>query len=121
MKKFELRKQFTIEAARYLPHLNENHPCKQMHGHSFKIILVLVGELKPHTEWVMDYHDINQIVNPILKTLDHHVLNQVEGLENPTTEKLTQWIYNQVKSKLSCLTQVIVSETSDTQCRYPLN
>lgn len=119
--KFELKQHFQIESARFLPHLSPSHPCARMHGHSFKIILTLVGGLDPKLGWVMDYNDIQERVKPILDLLDHRVLNEIEGLENPTSEILAQWVYEQARRSLPLLTRVTVAETPLTECSYPVS
>ena len=118
--KMELRQQFQIESARYLTGLPPSHPCAQMHGHSFKITLTLVGDVDPVAGWVMDYHEITQAINPLLKQLDHKVLNNVAGLENPTSEMLCLWLYKKIKEKIPQLNKVTVSETATTECSYPV-
>ena len=117
---FELKQQFQIEAARFLPNLPSSHPCSRMHGHSFSIILTLQGPLDPKIGWVRDYHEIQQIMNPLLQNLDHKVLNEVAGLENPTSENLCVFIYNQIKPKLKELKSVSIKETQLTECKYPV-
>lgn len=119
--KFELRQQFQIESARFLPHLPEGHPCRRMHGHSFKIILTLQGDLNPKIGWVRDYHEIEMTMKPLLQQLDHRVLNEVPGLENPTSELLAVWIYERAKKQISELVRVSVQETTNTECSYPVN
>jgi 6-pyruvoyltetrahydropterin/6-carboxytetrahydropterin synthase len=117
--KFELRQQFQIESARFLPNLPGNHPCSRMHGHSFKIILRLIGDQDPKVGWVRDYHEIDQTVKAVIKGVDHRVLNEVPGLENPTSENLCYWLYEKLRKPLPELVQVIVQETPLTECRYP--
>lgn len=116
---FKLRQHFSIESARFLPNLPEGHPCAKMHGHSFKIILDLVGPINPNLGWVMDYNEIQAVANPILKSIDHQILNNVPGLENPTSELIAKWIYDRLKVKLPSLSQVTVAETPSTECLYP--
>lgn len=118
--KFELKQQFRIESARFLPHLPEGHPCRRMHGHSFVIIIRLVGEADPKIGWVRDYHEIDRLMKPMLAELDHHVLNEVSGLENPTSENLAAWVYNKARILIPQLIQVTVSETPNTECSYPV-
>lgn len=118
--KFELKQHFQVESARFLPNLPPSHPCSQMHGHSFKIILTLVGSVDPKIGWVKDYHEINTVLEPLLKLIDHKVLNQVPGLENPTSELLCVWLYNKIKSEIPELTRVTVAETPSTECSYPV-
>lgn len=118
---FELKQHFQIESARFLPHLDKTHPCAHMHGHSFKIILSFIGPLDPKLGWVMDYHEITTVMKPLLADLDHKVLNNIEGLENPTSENLAQWVYKKVKAKIPILNAVNISETPQTECIYPAN
>lgn len=117
--KFELKQQFRIESARFLPHLPEGHPCRRMHGHSFLITLRLQGEADPQIGWVRDYHEIEKTMKPWLQELDHKILNEVSGLENPTSENLCAWIYNHARKQIPELIQVSVSETPNTECSYP--
>lgn len=117
--KFELRQQFQIESARFLPKLPQGHPCSRMHGHSFVIILRLIGE-KNDIGWVRDYHEIEKTSAPWRQELDHRVLNEIPGLENPTSENLAAWIFDRARKDLPELVQVIVRETPLTECRYPV-
>lgn len=118
---FELKSHFQIESARFLPSLPSGHPCARMHGHSFKIVLTLRGPLQPEVGWVQDYHEITQVMKPLLAQLDHNVLNEVKGLENPTSELLAVWIYDRAKEKLPLLKSVSIMETPTTECTYPVN
>lgn len=116
---YELKHHFSIESARFLPQLPKSHPCSQIHGHSFKIILTLKGELDPKLGWLIDYNDIKKSMSPILMQIDHKVLNDVPGLENPTSELLAKWIFEKASLQLPLLTQVQVLETPETECSYP--
>ncbi|MBC7371766.1 MAG: 6-carboxytetrahydropterin synthase [Bdellovibrionaceae bacterium] len=118
--KFELKQHFQIESSRYLPHLEKSHPCSRMHGHSFKIILTLVGEADPRLAWVIDYNDIQLKMKPILERIDHRTLNEVPGLENPTSEMLTKWVYDETMKVLPQVTRVTIAETPFTECAYPV-
>lgn len=118
--KFELKQLFRIESARRLTGLPDSHPCSRLHGHSFQIELTLVGERQAQTGWVIDYHQITEIMKPILTQIDHHVLNDIPGLENPTSENLCFWLFEKVKKSLPELTRVTVRETPDTACSYPV-
>lgn len=118
--KFELKQHFQIESARFLPHLEEGHPCRRMHGHSFKIVLKLHGELNRALGWVIDYNEIQSKMKPLLEQLDHRVLNEVEGLSNPTSEILAVWLYDRAKPLLPSLVQVSIQETPTTECSYPI-
>ncbi len=117
--KIELKQQFQIESARFLPRLPATHPCHHMHGHSFKITLTLTGEVHPELGWLIDYNDVLKIMKPLLAELDHKVLNDVPGLQNPTTENLCIWIYEKSHAMLPVISRVSISETSTTDCSYP--
>ena len=79
----ELRKNFQFEAAHYLPNLPKEHKCNRLHGHSFKVEIIVEGECDPKLGWVIDYSDITKAFKPLWKQLDHHYLNEIEGLETP--------------------------------------
>jgi 6-pyruvoyltetrahydropterin/6-carboxytetrahydropterin synthase len=114
----EIYKQFTVEAAHRLPHVPPGHKCARLHGHSFGIELRVRGPLDPQLAWVMDFADIKQCFQPIYDRLDHHYLNDIEGLENPTSERLAIWIWDQLKPALPALSAVIVRETCTSGCEY---
>ncbi len=120
--KYQIKQHFQIESARRLPHLPSTHPCSQVHGHSFKIILTLEGPLDPVLGWMMDYNDIAKICKPTIEQIDHRYLNEVPGLENPTSELLAFWIFNQLQPLFAKTTvglqKVTVLETPFTECSY---
>ncbi|MFN8945498.1 MAG: 6-pyruvoyl trahydropterin synthase family protein [Pseudobdellovibrionaceae bacterium] len=114
-----LKQHFQIESARFLPHLPATHPCSRMHGHSFKIIVSVLGQLDGKIGWVIDYNDIQGAMKPILDQIDHQELNKVPGLQNPTSEIIAQWVYTQMKVVLPQVHQICVMETPTTECHYP--
>jgi 6-pyruvoyltetrahydropterin/6-carboxytetrahydropterin synthase len=114
-----LKQHFHIESARRLPKLSEGHPCARIHGHSFKIVLSLRGDLDPQAGWVIDYNDIISAFDPLHKQLDHAYLNEVPGLENPTSELLAKWIFDRLKPRLPSLETVSIMETPTTECIFP--
>ena len=116
---YELRKSLCFESAHRLPHMPEGHKCRRLHGHSFRATLILRGETQPNG-LVIDYGDISEAASPVIKMLDHQFLNEVPGLENPTSEVLAKWIFERLQMSLPGLYQVIVSETCTTECRYPI-
>lgn len=89
----ELVKDFRFEAAHFLPHVPDGHKCRRMHGHSFKGELAIRGPVQPRTGWVMDFADLKGMIEPVVERLDHRVLNEIPGLENPTSEMLAAWIW----------------------------
>lgn len=113
-----LVRSFTFEAAHRLPHVPEGHRCARLHGHSFRVDLACEGEIDPRTGWLVDFADIKAAFEPWLEKLDHFYLNEVPGLENPTSENLARWVWDRVKPKLPCLSEVTVYETCSARCEY---
>lgn len=91
-----------------------------MHGHSFILIFTFHGNLNPELGWVRDYHEIEHCLKPLLNQLDHKVLNEVSGLENPTSEMLAVWLFERVQKLLPELIRVTVKETPTTECSFPV-
>jgi 6-pyruvoyltetrahydropterin/6-carboxytetrahydropterin synthase len=114
----ELRKTFQFEAAHLLPLLPKTHKCRRLHGHSFQMEIVVSGECDPKFGWVMDYADIKKAVSPFWEKLDHHYLNEVPGLENPTSENIAIWVWKKLKPKLPALSEIVVAETCTACCVY---
>lgn len=114
----EIFKTFTIEAAHRLPNVPEGHKCARLHGHSFRIELQASGDVDPELGWVMDFADLKAAFRPLYDRLDHHFLNEVEGLENPTSERLAEWIWEHLKPRVPLLSAVVVHETCTSGCRY---
>ena len=114
----ELYKAFTVEAAHHLPHLPEGHKCRRLHGHSFRIEIHVTGTVDKKLGWVMDFPEISQYIKPLFEQLDHHYLNEVPGLENPTSENLAVWIWQRLKPDLPQLSSVVIQETCNSGCVY---
>ena len=114
----ELRKTFQFEAAHLLPHLPTTHKCRRLHGHSFKVEVVVAGECDPKLGWLIDYAEISDRFRPLLDQLDHFYLNEIQGLENPTSEQIAVWIWDRLKPSLPLLTEIVVAETCQSQCVY---
>lgn len=117
----EIYKEFSIEAAHWLPNVPEGHKCGRLHGHSFKVIIKLSGEPDSETGWIMDFSDIKKAFKPIFSILDHNCLNHVEGLTNPTSEHMAIWIWEKLKPVLPLLCSVEVKETCTSGCIYQGN
>jgi 6-pyruvoyltetrahydropterin/6-carboxytetrahydropterin synthase len=104
-------KVFQIEAAHRLPNVPAGHKCARLHGHSFRIEIHVAGEPDPQLGWVMDFADVKAAFAPLYEQLDHHYLNEIEGLENPTSEMLARWIWQRLQPRLAGLDKVVVHET----------
>jgi len=111
-------KEFSIEAAHQLPHAPVGHKCRRLHGHSFRIEVHVAGVVEPNTGWVFDYGAIKAAFDPIHQELDHQFLNEIEGLENPTSENLCRWIWHRISAKLPGVSRIVVRETCTTGCVY---
>lgn len=114
----DLYKAFTIEAAHHLPNVPEHHKCRRLHGHSFRIEVHVEGELDQEKGWVMDFADISEHIRPLFEQLDHHYLNDIPGLENPTSENLAKWIWQRLETVLPQLSAIHVAETCTSGCIY---
>ncbi len=110
--------EFRFEAAHRLPRVPAGHKCERLHGHSFKIELAIEGPVDPQTGWFLDYAVLYAAWQPLYDQLDHRYLNEVEGLENPTSENLARWVWERVKAQIPQLAQVTVFETCDARCEY---
>jgi 6-pyruvoyltetrahydropterin/6-carboxytetrahydropterin synthase len=114
----EIFKEFTVEAAHRLPNVPQGHKCGRLHGHSFHISVHVRGPVDPQMGWVIDFADIKQAFEPIAEKIDHNFLNDVEGLENPTSENLARWIWVSLLPALPGLSKVVDKETCTSGCVY---
>ena len=114
----EIFKTFTLESAHRLPHVPAGHKCARVHGHSFRVELHVSGAVDPRRGWVMDFAELDAAVRPVLGQLDHAHLNEVEGLGNPTSERIALWLWRRLKPALPGLSRVEVMETETTGCVY---
>jgi 6-pyruvoyltetrahydropterin/6-carboxytetrahydropterin synthase len=114
----EIFRDFTFEAAHRLPHVPAGHKCARLHGHSFRVTLHVRGEVGARSGWVMDFADLKTAFDPLHAVLDHGYLNEVQGLENPTSENLARWIWDRLAPSLPGLSAVTVHETCTSGCVY---
>jgi 6-pyruvoyltetrahydropterin/6-carboxytetrahydropterin synthase len=114
----EIYREFILEAAHRLPNVPGDHKCGRLHGHSFKVAIHVRGPVGAESGWVMDFAGIKDVFQPIYHRLDHNYLNDIEGLENPTSEVLARWIWRQLQPKLPSLVKVVVNETCNSGCIY---
>jgi 6-pyruvoyltetrahydropterin/6-carboxytetrahydropterin synthase len=118
METMELFKQFSIEAAHWLPNVPADHKCRRMHGHSFQIQVHVRGPVDPHLGWVMDFAEIKAAFAPVEDEIDHRCLNDVAGLENPTSENLARWLWKRLRPALPLLSKIVVQETCTSGCVF---
>jgi 6-pyruvoyltetrahydropterin/6-carboxytetrahydropterin synthase len=113
-----LAHEFRFEAAHRLVGVPPGHKCARLHGHSFRVELTVSGPVDERTGWFIDFQELHDAWKPLHELLDHHYLNDVPGLENPTSELLARWIWRRIKSALSPLSRVTVFETCESRCEY---
>lgn len=115
----QLSKDFSFEAAHRLPKVPSTNKCSRLHGHSFKVAITVEGEVDSEMGWFVDYEDIKAAFKPLLdQYLDHYYLNEIEGLDNPTSENIAKWIWDRLKNQVLGLKRVSVFETCTTACHY---
>jgi len=114
----EIFKEFTFEAAHRLPFVPEGHKCGRLHGHSFHVTVHIQSQIGAESGWVLDFADLSVAFRPLHDRLDHRYLNEVEGLENPTSEVLARWIWRQLLADLPGLARITVRETNTAGCSY---
>ena len=114
----EIFKEFVFEAAHRLPNVPEGHKCGRLHGHSFRIAIYIDGPVDRTSGWVRDFSEIKDIFAPLYERLDHNYLNEIPGLENPTSEVLAVWVWQELKPLLPELSAVRIHETCTSGCIY---
>jgi len=114
----EVFREFRFESAHWLPNVPDGHKCRRLHGHSFRVDVHVRGPVASESGWIVDFADIDAAFAPIHAEVDHHGLNEVDGLENPTSELLAQWIWQKLAPRLEGLASVVVRETCDSGCIY---
>ena len=114
----EIYKVFHLEAAHRLPNLPPEHKCSRLHGHSFRVEIHVAGPVEVKSGWIMDFADLKTAFTPVFDALDHRYLNEVPGLENPTSEHLARWVWKKLKPTLPGLSKVVIAETCNSGCIY---
>ena len=116
-----ITRTFRFEAAHRLPNVPADHKCARMHGHSFRVSITVVGPLDPRMGWVVDFADLDRAWAPLHEALDHRCLNEVEGLENPTSEVLALWIHERFKVAGASVQEISVNETCSARVTFRPN
>ena len=114
----EIRWEFTFEAAHRLPNVPSDHKCARLHGHSYTARVYVSGPIDDHAGWIIDFANIKDACKPVIARLDHYYLNEIPGLENPTSERLAVWIWRELESSLPLMSAIEVSETCTSGCVY---
>jgi 6-pyruvoyltetrahydropterin/6-carboxytetrahydropterin synthase len=114
----EIFREFCFEAAHRLTGVPADHKCSRLHGHSYRLEVHVAGDVDPESGMVMDFADIKTAAGPICEELDHHYLNEIDGLENPTSENVARWVWERLKPALPELSKIVVRETCTSGCTY---
>ncbi|MFY0625459.1 MAG: 6-carboxytetrahydropterin synthase QueD [Reichenbachiella sp.] len=111
-------KKFAFDSAHFLPNVPDGHKCKNIHGHTYHLTVFLEGELEGELEWVMDFKALKDVVKPVIERLDHQLMNEIPGLENPTAERIVIWIWDEIKPQLPLLSKLELNETPTSGAIY---
>lgn len=114
----DIFKTFTIEAAHRLPNVPAGHKCERLHGHSYRVEVHVHGPVGKDTGWIVDFAEITNAFQSLFEQLDHHYLNEVDGLSNPTSENIVRWVWDRLRPKLPILSKVVLHETCTSGCVY---
>jgi 6-pyruvoyltetrahydropterin/6-carboxytetrahydropterin synthase len=114
----ELVRDYRFEAAHRLPRVPAGHKCARVHGHSYCVSITVAGDADPQLGWLIDFAAIDEVVSPVVAQLDHRLLNDIDGLDNPTCELLAVWLWQRIAPRLAGLDAVAVAETRDARCVY---
>jgi 6-pyruvoyltetrahydropterin/6-carboxytetrahydropterin synthase len=115
----QISKEFRFDAAHYLPTAPKGHPNSRMHGHSFAVAVTLEGAADPVKGWIRSFAEVDEAVADLRARLDHHLLNEIPGLELPTLERLSRFIFDELKGVLPEIASVTVRRDSlGESCTY---
>jgi 6-pyruvoyltetrahydropterin/6-carboxytetrahydropterin synthase len=114
----EIYKEFSFDSAHFLPNVPDGHKCKNMHGHTYRLKVFIKGQPDPHLGWVMDFKELKDALSTVIDRLDHKLINDIEGLQNPTAENITIWIWRQIQPLLPLLSKIELYETPTTGVVY---
>ncbi|HNA39054.1 MAG TPA: 6-carboxytetrahydropterin synthase QueD [Chitinophagales bacterium] len=114
----QIFKQFSFDSAHFLPNVTVGHKCKEIHGHTYRLTVYIEGELDNELGWVIDFADLKHVIEPVINSIDHKLLNEIPGLENPTCERIAIWIWNQIKPNVPLLSKIELYETLSSGVVY---
>ena len=117
----EIYKEFSFDSAHFLPHVPEGHKCRNMHGHTYRLKVFIEGQPDPKLGWIMDFKELKDALSGVIEQLDHRLINDIPGLENPTCEILAIWIWNKIKTEIPLLTKIELNETPTSGVIYEGN
>ncbi len=114
----EVFREFTFDAAHRLENLPEGHKCARMHGHTYRLRVHVGGSIDERVGWIVDFAEVKRLTNEVIGELDHRVLNEVQGLEQPTTERIVVWIWDRLRERLPGLARLELWENANSGVAY---
>jgi len=114
----EIYKEFAFDPAHFLPHVPDGHKCKEIHGHTYHLRVYIKGSPDKNLGWIMDFKELKDLVNSLVDQVDHKLMNNIHGLENPTAENITIWFWDRLKPMLPLLSRIELKETPTTGVIY---
>jgi 6-pyruvoyltetrahydropterin/6-carboxytetrahydropterin synthase len=114
----EIYKEFAFDSAHFLPNVPEGHKCRNMHGHTYHLRVYIQGEPDEQYGWIIDFKELKDMIMPLIDLLDHTLLNNIKGLENPTAENITRWFWQHAKPLIPALSRIELKETPTTGVIY---
>lgn len=111
-------KELTFDAAHFLPNVPEGHKCRNIHGHTYRLKVYITGQIDEHTGWVADFAELKKSVKSVVEEVDHKLLNNIEGLDNPTCELLAKWLWEKIKPLVAGLKRIELHETPTSGVIY---
>ena len=111
-------KSISFESAHWLPNTPINHKCHKMHGHSYICEIHVSGEVQKNHGWICDFAEISEAFAPLHALLDHQILNEIAGLENPTAENIAKWVWDKLYDNVKGLSTIVIHETPYSRCIY---
>lgn len=112
----EISKEFTFEAAHYLPTVGQEHKCSRLHGHLYRVEVTIRGDVDPMMGWVMDFGELAAVCREVIGQLDHRVLNEIHEIGVPTTENIASYLCDRLAARLPLLVEVTVHESPTSRC-----
>jgi 6-pyruvoyltetrahydropterin/6-carboxytetrahydropterin synthase len=97
----------SFDSAHWLPNVPDRHKCKRLHGHTYRIRIEIEGPVDQNSGWIIDYAEIKAFWEPLKSILDHHCLNEIAGLQNPTNENNVDW----VRARIPGISRLEIRET----------
>ena len=74
----------------------KKHKYSKIHGHSYEMVIYIEGNIKKKNGWVFNFEDLDKLILPWIKIIDHNLLNEIDDLEFPTSENIAKWFWKKL-------------------------